>query len=331
MKTLQECKSDIGVLIGLFLETKSLTCRPKTMALYQHILTTFARWLDQQPDPVLTPRVITAYLRSVHARGLREETLHNNYRQLKTLCRWLYDEGLIERDPFSGRGKVPTPARTRVYRAVYSDEAVARLLAAADAWHPTPNRYHGPGAGYLVREPLQAKALILLLCDSAMRIGEVARLTCGHLLEDELIIEGKGGHRDVVFISAPTRAALEALVEGRPPEAPLFRGRNNGEPATPHVLRGIIERLAVRADVELPPRCVHAFRHYACRRWLRAGASTLAIKGLMRHQTISTTEIYAQIDTATLQRIHQQVTPIADLLALAEAEARSLHHDLAED
>jgi hypothetical protein len=40
----------------------------------------------------------------------------------------------------------------------------------------------------------------------------------------------------------------------------------------------------------------------------------------MWHSQLSTTEIYAQIDTPTLQRIHRQVSPVTDLLAQAEAE-----------
>jgi site-specific recombinase XerD len=69
--------------------------------------------------------------------------------------------------------------------------------------------------------------------------------------------------------------------------------------------------------VDLPPRPLHAFRHYAAREWLKAGLEDLAIQQLMRHSQLSTTAIYTQLDDDELAELHAQASPVNRLLASA--------------
>lgn len=306
-----------------FLEDRTLTCTTETLKLYKHYLKKLGVWLEEKP---IDKQSMGDFLRLQKERGIADETLRNYYRFLKAFCHFLFDEGLIENDPFVGRGRVRiAPARRRRVRT-YSNKDIARLLAAtniesANKRNSENQRRRWAEDGPLVREAEQARALILLLCDSALRAGEVARLNCGQVRVEELVVLGKGNHTDVAFITPATRAALVVLANDRPDDDPLFRNWNGGR-CTPAALREILKRSADRAGVKLPPRPLHAFRHYAARQWVKKGVNELAIKELMRHKQLSTTEIYTQLDTEELGNIHAGASPIEELLRLAEEEEK---------
>jgi integrase/recombinase XerC len=172
----------------------------------------------------------------------------------------------------------------------------------------------------MLREAQQGRALVCLLVDSALRAAEAAGLSCGQVRAARLLIRSKGGHWDAAFVSVETRAELLALAGERPDTAPLFRDWNNRR-CTVRGLRGIVQRLARRAAVALPPRPLHAFRHYAARQWLKASVPDLTIRQLMRHESLSTTQIYTELDTDELAALHAEASTIPALLARAGLKA----------
>lgn len=299
--------------LASYLDHRAQTCGPRTLALYRHLLGRFERMLaGRTPDP----RTVAAYLR--HYRASAPDTQRNVYRALKAYTRWLVDSGHLDTDPFAGPLGVARPRLPRRRRQTYTESEVLALLTAAAPARGARCRWaaNGPRA----REQPQSRALILLLIDSAMRAEEVCRLTCGQARAPKLVIVGKGGHQDRAYVTELTRRALLDLAEGRPDEAPLFRDWTGG-PCSVTALRGILERLAKRAGVTLPPRPVHAMRHYAAQAWVRAGLSDLAIKELMRHASLSTTQIYTSgAREEDLAAMHARVSPIAGLLRQSEGE-----------
>lgn len=310
-----------------FITSRGVTCQPTTIATYQQCVDAFAQWLGEQE---LADTVVVAYLLELKARGLAEETLRGRRRMLKTFCRWLVATERIDRDPFRTRASVPPIPRKRVRRLTYTDAQVIALLQAArpaafNKRNAANTRERWAADGPLEREARSGRALILLIIDSAMRAGEVCALDCRDVRTDseQLVITSKGGHRDLAFLTQPTREALRALAGDRPDDAPLFRDWF-GERAQPRTLRSLLERLAERAGIEaLPARPLHAFRHYAAQAWVKAGLNDLTIQNLMRHEQITTTQIYTRaiVNDPALGAIHQQASPVARLLTQSERAA----------
>lgn len=300
--------SDLPPSIAAFLDHRAYA--PSTVALYRTILRRFEAWRDGRP---LSALLVAGYLRTYRHRA--PDTQANVYRCLRAYTRFL---GAAP-DPFSGPGAVVRPPMPRRRRRTYTQAEVVALLVACGPAAGQRQRWapDGPRA----REQLQARSLVLLLIDSALRADEVCRLTCGQVRAPELIVRGKGGHEDRVYVTETTRAYLLQLAGDRAADAPLFRNWLGGR-CTTDALRGLVERLAVRAAVTLPPRCLHSFRHYSAVGWARAGLPDLVIKRLMRHRDLGTTQLYTEsARDDELAVLHARVSPVAGLLATADSRS----------
>lgn len=298
---------ELAATVMAFLDHRAYA--PTTVALYRAILRRFEAWRAGRPISAL---LVAGYLRTYRHRA--PDTQANVYRCLRAYCRFLG----VAPDPFTGPGAVVRPPMPRRRRRTYTQAEVVALLVACGPAAGQRQRWapDGPRA----REQLQARALVLLLIDSALRADEVARLTCGQVRAPELIVRGKGGHEDRVYITETTRDHLLTLAGERPDAAPLFRNWLGGR-CTTDALRGLVERLAVRANVELPPRCLHAFRHYCAVGWAKSGVADLVIKRMMRHADLKTTQIYTEsARDDEIAELHARVSPVASLLAAADGE-----------
>lgn len=300
-------------LFAAYLDSRQESCNAATLALYRAILAPFEQWRDGRP---ITAALMTEYL--TRYRDHAFDTRKNVYRVLRRACAWLVATGVLQTDPFLGHTAPQPPRKIRKRRESYTREQVIRLVRAsgpkaADRCRWTPD-------GFLEREQRQARALVLLLIDTALRAGEVCKLNCRHARAATLIVEGKGGHVDRAFISPTTQAYLYELAGDRADDDPLFRDRH-GRRCSVRALRGILERLAARAEVVLPPRPLHAFRHYAAQQWVAAKIPDLAIRRLMRHESLRTTQIYTdQADEESLDTLHREASRIAALLTAADTE-----------
>jgi integrase len=176
--------------LDYFLESRADTCGRATRAAYAAYIADLRRFLETRPgDDPFAPATIRAYLVGAKARGLSDASIDNRYRLIKTCCRWLIEEELLDRDPFVGKGRVRPLPKTRKRRRIYSEaEVVALLKAASLAPAAGSGRHRWAADGPTVRESAQAMALVLLLVDSAMRAGEVCALSCHQVRADMLQI-----------------------------------------------------------------------------------------------------------------------------------------------
>lgn len=307
-------------LIAAFLDSRSETCNAASQKTYRAYLRPFEKWLHGRAISALT---IGAYIADMRSRKLAPPTIGGAFRMLKTMCRWLIEQELLDRDPFVGPGRVKPQPHKRKRRKVYSEDQVVKLIATAQEWIAEREevlKWWPSDNPYFLRDARQSHVLVLLLCDSALRAAEVCSLNCGQIRDDEFIVTGKGGHEDPAFISDITRQALLDLAAGRADDDPLFKDKFQKR-CTTRALRKCLKHLAEKASVPLVPRPLHAFRHLAARQWLKSGLGDLAIQQLMRHANLATTRLYTDLSPAELAELHGKASPIARWVKAAKARA----------
>jgi integrase/recombinase XerC len=157
-------------------------------------------------------------------------------------------------------------------------------------------------------------AVLLLLYGSGLRISEALSLTTRNAPlagRDVIRIVGKGDKERLVPVLPVTCEAIERYVELIPytlaPDEPLFRGTKGG-PLSPRIIQLTIARL--RDTLDLPATATpHALRHSFATHLLSAGADLRQIQELLGHASLSTTQVYTEVDRAQLLRVYDAAHP----------------------
>ena len=190
-------------------------------------------------------------------------------------------------------GSVPKPVASR--------DALAMIARAGDTAHKKP--------WIAARDT----ALLMLLYGSGLRIDEALSLNAEQApFEESLRVRGKGGKERIVPILPAVREAVSAYVKACPlvvPGGPLFLGARGGR-----LNAGVVQRelRRIRAVLGLPETATpHALRHSFATHLLQAGGDLRAIQELLGHASLSTTQRYTEVDTATLVAVYNSAHPRA--------------------
>jgi integrase/recombinase XerC len=157
-------------------------------------------------------------------------------------------------------------------------------------------------------------AVLLLLYGAGLRIGEAMGLKGDVLpLGDTLRVTGKRGKTRIVPLLPQVRAAIDAYVDQCPHpvgrDEPLFRGARGG-PLSPALIRRAVQ--GARGRLGLSDRTTpHALRHSFATHLLGRGADLRSLQELLGHASLSSTQVYTQVDAAQLLDIYRNAHPRA--------------------
>ena len=157
-------------------------------------------------------------------------------------------------------------------------------------------------------------AVLLLLYGSGLRISEalgLRRADAPMPPRDILRVKGKGGKERIVPVLPTVQQAVERYLAcvpyALPPEGPLFVGAKGGR-LSPRILQLLIARM--REGLGLPETATpHALRHSFATHLLGNGADLRAIQELLGHASLSTTQIYTEVDREALLRTYDRAHP----------------------
>jgi len=159
-------------------------------------------------------------------------------------------------------------------------------------------------------------AVLLLLYGCGLRISEALGLTRREAPiqgRESLHIKGKGGRERLVPVIAIVQEAVAGYLALCPyplhADDPLFRGAKGG-PLSPRIIQLTMKRL--RDELGLPETATpHALRHSFATHLLSAGADLRQIQELLGHASLSTTQIYTEVDRERLIAVYDAAHPRA--------------------
>jgi integrase/recombinase XerC len=159
-------------------------------------------------------------------------------------------------------------------------------------------------------------AVLALLYGSGLRISEALSLSRAEAPRgpnDALRITGKGGKQRIVPVLPAVAAAITLYLRLCPhspgPNGPLFLGAR-GERLNPRMVQRAMAKL--RGALGLPATATpHALRHSFATHLLANGGDLRTIQELLGHASLSTTQIYTEVDTARLMEAYEKAHPRA--------------------
>ncbi len=157
-------------------------------------------------------------------------------------------------------------------------------------------------------------AILSLLYGCGLRISEALGLTGADLpLGEALRIRGKGEKTRLVPLIAPVRDAVNRYITLAPfdldRDHALFRGVRGGG-LNPRQVQKTVQDLRERLGLA-PTTTPHALRHAFATHLLAHGADLRSIQELLGHASLSTTQVYTDIESRRLLDIHRQAHPRA--------------------
>jgi len=252
----------------------------------------------------LDARDFRAFLAARRRDGIAGRSLARSLSAIRSLFRYLHRTGKADNAALS---TLRTPKIGRGLPKALSVDAAVRMVADEPA-------VHSDGTPTWIR--LRDVAVLTLLYGSGLRLSEALSLNRSDAPvagRDTLRITGKGGRTRLVPVLDVAREAIAAYLESCPwrlgPDAPLFVGARGGR-LSPRMVQLAMQRL--RGALGLPETATpHALRHSFATHLLAAGADLRAIQELLGHASLSTTQIYTEVDHSHLLGTYERAHPRA--------------------
>lgn len=281
---------------------------PLTLEAYGRDLRTFLGWLQDhlarrpaiEDLAALDARSFRAFMARRRRAEIESRSIARCMSALRQWFRWLEAEGFVRsRAVFTV--SLPKVARS-LPRPLTRDKAAALVadeMAASLDW-------------------VEARdlAVLLLLYGSGLRISEALAITRREAPVDGrevLRVVGKGGKERLAPVLPIARSAVARYLRLCPytvaPDEALFRGAKGG-PLSPRIIQLAVER--ARTALGLPETATpHALRHSFATHLLSAGADLRQIQELLGHASLSTTQVYTEVDRDRLLAVYQSAHPRA--------------------
>ncbi len=246
-----------------------------------------------------------AFLAARRRDGLSSRSLARTLSSLRSFFRFLEKRDLVSNAALSA---VTSPKIPHAVPKALDVPAAAKLMRQAGDYHAGEQE---PWVG------LRDTAVLLLLYGCGLRISEALDLNAREApasdSQESMEITGKGGKTRIVPILPVAREAISTYMKSCPhqldADGPLFIGVR-GKRLNARNIQLLIQRL--RGYLGLPDTATpHALRHSFATHLLGAGGDLRSIQQLLGHASLSTTQIYTEVDRAHLLRQYDAAHPRA--------------------
>ncbi len=285
--------------------TKEKRVSPKTLEAYDRDIRQFGRFLSEHLGQLATAKDLALLplsdFRSFMARrrsdGIEVRSLARQVSAIRSFFRFAEARGYFQNKAYGAVRSpklphaIPRPLSVEMTEKVTTDEDVASdvpWIAARD------------------------KAILTLLYACGLRISEALALTEAQLRHNPMTIIGKGGKGRLVPLLPDVKTLIDAYTELCPvplkQSEPLFRGAKGGV-LSPRIVQLSMQRL--RSALNLPDTATpHAMRHSFASHLLGNGADLRVIQDLLGHASLSTTQVYTEVNRSHLLEQYRKAFPI---------------------
>lgn len=319
-------------LIGEYMiYCRSRKLREKTMASYEQTLRLFERWCKDEMNicevDKITVNVVRRYITSLQERGkytfyaveeakatntperrrdfrtpISDTTINNYIRNLKAFFSWLDDDDIIVKNPME---KIRQIKNNRKPKEFLNDDDFGRLVRNLDKSYFSEHRDY---------------AIIMLLMDSGMRLGECTMLCVEDISLNKrqifLKADNTKGRKDrTVFFSGKTEKILRRWLQfkDRYVESEYLFPTTYGNPiqigSFETNFRHYLQRAGIREDIT--PHCL---RNNFAKRCLINGMDIYTLSRILGHSSVTVTEeAYLDLTDEDIGKRYQCFSPLSTM------------------
>ena len=293
---------------------------PHTIKAYATDLAQFAEYVGPQDWRDIDHLMIRGYLSSLYERRLSKTSVARALAALRSLYRWLAQEGVVEQNPAA---LVATPKLPKKLPRVPTIEELNTVL---DSQMPDSCAF-----------PERDRVILELLYGCGIRNSELIGINLDdiHWSQEVILVRGKGRkERYVPFGDSAAEAVRnylprrQAVLQG--PKSPSKRRRKGiitnvislrnqqplllslrGTRLTTRSVGRIVKRIAVANGLS-PDVHPHTLRHAFGTHMLEEGADLRAIQEMLGHERLATTQRYTQLTVKHVMEVYDRTHPHAN-------------------
>jgi len=236
---------------------------------------------------------IRRHLGRMQREGMDKRSVARKLSALKAFFRFCRQEGVLTVNPAQG---IRAPRAEHKLPSFLSQAQAIASVSSADS-----------NEANVIRNNLMME----ILYGSGLRASELLSLRVGDvdLASGVVTVTGKGGKQRIVPLSRASLRQLQPFIKGLRPGDFLFPGAE-GRPLSRRQLQRIVGR-RIRLSGHQGQASPHVLRHSFATHLLDRGADLKAVKEMLGHASLSTTQIYTHVSTERLKKIYRQAHPRA--------------------
>ncbi len=243
--------------------------------------------------------VVRGWVLSLMDEGRAETTVNRKLSSLRSFYHYLLCQKLVAVDPVA---KVVGPKKKKPLPVFVRDEAMNQLLDGFEF----PQTFEG------VRD----KTMLEVLYSTGMRRAELIALKDGDVDFSALVIKvtGKRNKQRLIPFGDRLQEVLSVYLQERTRfysgECEAFFIRKGGVRLSPSSVNYIVKRYLSKV-VTLKKKSPHVLRHTFATSMLNHQAELEAVKELLGHESLTTTEVYTHTTFEELKQVYEQAHPRA--------------------
>jgi integrase/recombinase XerC len=273
-----------------------------TIKAYSGDLESFSAHVGSRKFTEIDHVTVRGFLSSLYEKGLGKTSVARALAAVRSLYRWLAQEGIVEQNPAA---LVSTPKLPKNLPRVPTVEEMNTVL---DGKMPE-----------IASFPERDRLMLELLYGCGIRNSELVGINVDdvRVSAEAILIRGKGKKERYVPFGDAVKAAMAAYLPARQlvlsefrKNTPALLVNQRGGRLTTRSVGRIIKTIAVAKGLSADVH-PHTLRHAFGTHMLEEGADLRAIQEMLGHERLSTTQRYTQLSMKHLISVYDQTHPRA--------------------
>jgi len=243
----------------------------------------------------VTERTVKQFLIKLNGSKLEKSSISRKLSSIRSYFAYLFKKELIDKNLTA---YLKNPKVKRKLPEVIRENLYSLLLESISKTEDKNAELHS--------------AIIEMLYGCSLRVSEACNILYKDMDLSSSIVRvlGKGNKTRIVPLGEQSKIIITNYLKGRSTEKNqqyLFLKIDGSRVSPNYVYRFVHKYLSALTD--LKKRSPHIFRHSSATHMLNRGADLTAVKEILGHANLSTTQIYTQVSIERLKSVYKQAHP----------------------
>lgn len=246
----------------------------------------------------ITQRIIKSYFMILSETGLEKTSISRKMSSLRKFFHFAFQKNYLEINPTR---LLKNPKVKRKLPEIFTEKDYEKILSSVDEISTADEKF----------DKQLARALIELLYGCSLRVSEACNLKLRNvdLASRTLKVLGKGNKTRIVPIGESSALIFSDYLTSRESDArDNFLTTKNNKDLNVRVAYSIVNKI-LSQKLDLPKLSPHILRHSSATHMLDKGGNLMAIKEILGHSNLSTTQIYTHTSIERLKNVYKKSHP----------------------